>query len=328
MFRVFTIILLFVSFLGNAQSNSSAKKDKKQKKIPENIEPINSKFSFAPFYVNEYSFLSVGSQNHESEDIYYKPNIKGSLGAKVGIKNINISYAFKLPQTSTYGNTQLTNLVFNFQKRIFGFSLYYIRYKGLYLKNPDDFGIEYDDDNYPTRPDIKLTTLGFQTHFIFTKSFSINAAFQQNERQKKTAGSFMIMLGDRFTRLEMDSSLIVESERNLYDETNNLNNLSLNTLKIAPGVGYSFIFKHNISFSTILLTGFGFQMKFYQISEKNKFGLQLPFYVSSKSALGYNGKYVFCNLIYNIELNKIKFSDSKFTLFANFFKLSLGFRIY
>ena len=328
MFRILTIILIFVCFSGIAQSDSSTKKGKKQKKIPKNIEPINSKLSFAPFYVNEYSFLSVGSQNYESKDIYYKPNVRGSLGAKIGIKNINISYAFKLPQTSAYGRTQLTNLVFSFQKRIFGFSLYYIRYKGLYLKNPDDFDIKYDEGNYPIRPDLKLTTLGFQTHFIFTKSFSINAAFQQNERQKKTAGSFMIMLGDRFTKLEMDSSLIVESERNFYDETNNLNQLSLNTLKIAPGAGYSFIFKHNISFSTILLTGFGLQMKFYEISGKNKFGIRLPFYVSSKSALGYNGKHIFCNLIYNIELNNIKFSDSKFTLFANFFKLSLGFRIY
>jgi len=324
--KTLAILLIFFSFQLQAQNDTKNKK--KENKTPKNIEAIDSKFSIAPFYVNEYSFISIDSRLSDREAIYYKPNVIGSIGAKIGIKKFSIAYAFKLPQPEKYGKTNLTNLVLNLQRRIFGISLYYIRYKGLFLKNPEDFDLKYTDETYPIRPDISLTTFGFQTHFVFTKSFSINAAFQQNERQKKTAGSFMIMFGDRFSKLLSDSSLIVPSEQEYYDIANNITRLNLNTIFIAPGAGYSFIFKHNISFTTILLTGIGFQMKFYNSGNSNKFGLRLPLHLSSKSALGYNGKTFFFNLIYQIELNNIKFTDSKFTLFSNAFKVSVGFRIY
>ena len=328
---IILIVILSLSLVLQAQNNTQSKdksSNKETKKLPDNIEAIHSKFSFAPFYVNEYSFISIDSRKYDRPAIYYKPNVIGSLGATVGIKNFSFSYAFNLPRPSLYGKTNFTQFILNFQKRIIGLSLYFLKYKGLYLKNPEDFGIHYSNQDYPIRPDIRLLSFGFKTHFVFTKSFSINAAFKQNERQKKTAGSFMIMFGDQFIKLTADSSLIVPSEQSYYEVADKVKDLNLNTFYVAPGAGYTFVFKHHISFTTILLTGVGFQMKFYKMGTDNKFGLRLPLHLSSRSALGYNGEKWFANLIYRIELNNIKFTDSKFTLFANAFRISLGYRIY
>jgi hypothetical protein len=75
------------------------------------------------------------------------------------------------------------------------------------------------------------------------------------------------------------------------------------------------------------LTGWGLQSKFYELDGSKRIGARLPFYITGKSALGYNGKTIFVNLIYSLELNNIEFNDSKMRLFAQFFKISLGYRI-
>ena len=302
-------------------------KAQKEDKYP-NIEFINSKFSFSTYYVNNYSYLKLSSRlSDDSPPVYYMPNLRGGIGAKIKIKGFSFAYTFKLPQDNYYGNTDYFDLNFNFQKRVFGLSLYYTSYKGLYIKNPEEINYIYPKKNYPVRSDIKLTSFGFSTQFSFMKSFSINAAFEQTERQKKTAGSFIIMFSDRFSTLKSDSSIVPYSVINDYDRLPNINKLNINTFKIAPGAGYTFVLSKYFSITTMLYTGWGFQMKFYKLSGKQKFGVRLPFYVNSKNAIGYNGEDVFCRLVYNLELNDIKFTDSKITLFSTFLQFTLGFRL-
>ncbi len=292
-----------------------------------NIEDIKTKFAITMYYVNQYSFIKINSRlNDNAPSIYYKPNVKGGVGAKVKIKNISIAYTFKLPQDEIYGNTRYTDINFNYMKHKFGFSLYYLNYKGLYIKNPDDISFPYNK-YYPFRDDIRFTGLGFATNFAFMKSFSVNAAIEQTERQKKTAGSFLLLITDRFSNFKSDSSFIPFTQKKYYDKTNNINKMNVNTFKIAPGVGYSFIIDKFFSISSMLYTGWGFQMKFYKESNKTKFGLRLPFYVMNKSAIGYNGKNIFINFVYSIELNNIRYSDSDFKILSSFLKFSVGYRI-
>ncbi len=290
-----------------------------------NVEKIKSKFLVSPYYINEYSTLSISNRNTDRNSIVYKPNIKGSLGIKLGYRFISFSFAFKLPQPDLYGNTKASKFEINIQKRMFGFSIYYNRYQGMYFKNPDDFGIN-QGANYLLRPDMKLTTAGFQTYYIFSRKFSINAAFEQNERQKNSAGSFMLTLGDRFIRINADSSFIIPAEQQYYSESNSIDNININNIKLAPGYGYTMVFDNNISLTAVVLTGFDFQMNFYGQPNNYNFRLGLPFFVQSKMALGYNGDKWFGNFIYNIEYNKIKLPDSKFSIFANYFKISIGRR--
>ncbi len=290
-----------------------------------NVEKIKSKFLVAPYYINEYSILSVSNRNTDRNSIIYKPNIRGSLGAKLGYRFISFSFAFRLPQSDLQGNTKATKIELNIQKRIFGFSIFYSSYKGMYLKNPDDFGINYDA-GYLLRPDIKLTTVGFQTNFIFSRKFSINAAFEQNERQKESAGSFMITLGDRFMNIKADSSFIIRQEQQYYDESNGITNININNIKFAPGAGYTMVFNNNISLTAIVLAGFDLQMNIYKQTNDYNFRLGLPFFIQTKTAFGYNGDLWFGNFIYNIEYGKIKFPDSKFSTFSNYFKISIGRR--
>jgi hypothetical protein len=143
-----------------------------------NIEAINSKFSFAPIYVNEYSFFQIKSRkNEDAGEMKYKPNITGSVGAKMRIKNFSITYVYALPQSDIFGKTKSTNLVLNLQKRVFGLKLYWIHYRGLYIDTLDRFRYYNEmythgiDSAFILRPDIELNNIGFQNYFVFLKVF-------------------------------------------------------------------------------------------------------------------------------------------------------------
>ncbi len=335
-------ITLFLVFLIALKINAQ----KKTKKLPENIEAIESKFSFAPIYVNEYSYLLIKSrQNDQAGQMKYKPNIIGSIGGKISIKNFTISYVRSLPQPEEFGKTESRNLVFNFQKRLFGMQFYWTQYKGLYLDTLDRYGIFDDfhkqgvDDAYIIRPDVKFNNIGFETHFTMTKSFSINAAFEQTERQKKTAGSFLMLFGANYMGVKNDkgNSLILESEKEFFPRTKDMYNLSTLSVKFAPGIGYSLIFKRYFSLSFIAVGGLSAQFKWYDLeaNTRTRFGPWLSVYYLAKLALGYNGKIFFANIIYSNSQDIIGFRSSytpyncttNYKFFREFFKVTAGFRI-
>ncbi len=319
----FAFILLIFSSLSAAEINKKKKKEKK-KKLPHNIEAIESKFMFRPFYSTQFTKLSISPRAFENPNkIIYKPNILGSVGFETSIKKFKFAYAFKLnPLNNNLGNTDYKNINLGIQTRIVGLKFFYLRYKGFYLQNPEDFSIT---GNY-VRPDIKINTIGFSADFVMTKSFSINAAFTQNERQKKSAGSFMIMIGDRYTFFDSDSSIILQQEVAFYDRTKYVQNAKSNTLLIAPGAGYSIIYK-GFNFTPILLAGIGNQIKFYDYQNTKSYSFRFPLYFLYKNAIGYNGKKFFFNIIYSYDLNNLKFKDSNVNLKIIYWKFSLGFRI-
>jgi len=320
---ILIFICLFSSGLYATDINKKKKKEKK-KKLPHNIEAIESKFMFRPFYTTQFTKLSISPRAFENaNNIIYKPNVFGSVGFETSIKKIKFAYAFKLnPLNKSFGKTDYKNINIGIQTRIVGLKFSFLKYKSFYLKNTDDFGIT---NNY-IRPDINIYSVGFSVDFVMTKSFSINAAFAQSERQKKSAGSFMIMLGDRYTFFDSDSSIILPQEASKYDRIKDIRKAKSNTLLIAPGVGYSIIFKR-FNFTPILLAGTGPQIKMYDYTGSNAFSFRLPIYFLYKNAFGYNGEKFFFNLIYSYDLNNLRFKDSNVNLSIIYWKISAGFRI-
>ena len=346
--KIYKFLLLTISVFLALNLSAQKKRKKKHKKIPKNIELIKSTFSFSPFYVNEYSYLNISSRKYvEGGEMRYKPNIIGSVGAKMKIKNFTLSYAYALPQPEKFGKTKALNFVFNFQKRIFGMQLYFIHYNGLYLDTLDRYGIFDDmykreiDNSFILRPDIKFNNVGFQTHFVMTKSFSINAAFEQTERQKKSAGSFMIMLGANFMGVTNDEnmSLILPSRQKFFPRTSNVYKTRNVSVKVAPGIGYSFIMAKYFSLSAILLAGPNMQLKWYNVRDSKimRWGPWASLYYGGKMAFGYNGKVFHFNLVYSVSQDIIGFRrlyvlddydcKTNFQFFREYLKLTVGFRI-
>jgi hypothetical protein len=339
-------IIFFIIFLNIANNYANpfvyAPKDKKkkEKKLPANIEAIEYSFALRPAYSIQSTWLSIRDKDKNFPAIIYRPNVLGSAGGKIKIKGITVSYMRRLPPNDEnlrkYGETDYQNIDIAFQTRIVGFNFYYLNYNGYYLQTPENYYPIWNDstDFFPHRDDLKVFSAGFKMHFVFTKSFSINAAFSQSERQKKSAGSFMLMLSNRYTQYRADEPLypfnyvggITKRDRNFL-----LGRGVFNTTYLAYGFGYSFI-KGKFNFTPIILAGTGVQVQLFNNKENKELsilrdgrGLRMPFYFNYKNALGYNGDHFFFVITHSMELERIGFKDVKFNTF--FFNADIGLGI-
>ncbi len=291
------------------------------------VEKIPNTLSVTTWYINRHSFLRISARENKTvPSVIYAPNVRGGLGGAVSYKGLSLGYTFKLPQNERYGNTQFTDIFLGYQGRHIGFSFFYLRYRSLYLKNPEEIGYP-DMPDRPLRPDIGVSGFALQSDYAFRKGFSVKAAFAQTERQRESTGSFVLMFSERFTSLKNDSSFIPYILTSFFDQTHAIADIRLNTLSVAPGAAYTLVLSHDWSITTMLNTGWGFQMKFYRQEGTKRFGAGLPFFIRSKSAIGYNGEKLFCRLVYYLERNNILFRDSRFAFFSSSLQFSIGYRI-
>ena len=306
------------------------KKQKKRNKLA-NIEFIKSGFSFALKYKAQTALWRIKDKVGDAQTVNYIPNVLGTAGGQITIKGVAISYLHKLPVGKTkqekFGNTDYQRLHLGVRTRAVGLSFYYTRHKGFYLDKPDRYDSTWvSGDNYPNRSDLEVTGIGFKSQFVFNKRFSIKAAFAQTERQKTTAGSFMLAFGDHFMAIESDSSLIPASEQVGFGTFSKFSNGNFNTFYSAIGVGLSFI-KENFNFTPILLVGAGIQAQFYSYDADDKSDIKIPLYFTYRNSMGINGKHVFARLIYSVEYNSVPFKITQMEMYYMSLEITLGVRL-
>ena len=326
-FLSFYLLLSSLSAFGNTDSLKIKWKRPINK---DNIEKIQTTFIFRPFYINQSTKLSFSDNDGIGKDLIYKPNANGSVGFGINFFNLGLSFSVKVPSSTSkrtkYGNTDYTNIRITYNMERIGINAFYLGYKGFYLSNPTDIesGWNYNLP-FPQRKDIDVYSVGLYTHFIWSDKFSYKAAFSQTERQKKSAGSLIIMIADRFTRIKNDSTFIPLSQQANYNDINGLKNGIFNTVNVAPGYAYSFVYKFFI-FTNILAIGAGFQQQIYDMDNETKFKVNVPYFFNFKSSLGYNSKKYFANITYNADVNNIPIKQTNIKINYPSFEVVAGVR--
>ncbi len=341
----FKYILFIVVLLANtavlAQEQPSkekpAKKEKKKKekskeKIPENIEVFPKNFLVRPRFV--YPIVSINVSNRlfgKGEKFSYMPAMPGVVGLSLKIKKVYVSAAIQLPPSEAlkkkYGITKFRNININIQGRYVNWGLFYRDYKGFYLSNYKRYYPDWNVDSlgYPKSPGIRIIEGGLNLGFNFNKNFSMNAAFAQGERQKKSAGSFLLGLSERYQRVEADTGFVPPSQSDLYPNLDKLKYGDFISTIVYLGFGYQFIIK-KVHFTPVVLVGSGFQIQSYKQTDKKRFWINVPTYATAKAQLGYNGDHFFANIIYITEFNTIPIKESRIRLFSNWLEFGMGLR--
>lgn len=204
---------------------------------------------------------------------------------------------------------------------------FYGVYKGFYLNNYQNYypGWNQDSLGYPKNKGLRIREAGLNPGLNFSKKFSMNAAFSQSERQKKSAGSFLMGFSERYQRLDADTSFVPPTQNEYYPNPDKLKYGNFLTTIISAGVGYQFVLKH-FHFTPILMAGSGLQFQQYAQTKRKHFRINIPTYASAKAQLGYNGDHFFTNIVYITESNTLPIKESKIRLFHNWFELGMGVR--
>lgn len=299
--------------------------------VPENIEVFPKNFLFKPKFVYPMVVFNVTSRQKEGVSFNWQPAMPGLAGLAIRIKKVYVSAMFKLPAskalTEKYGETQFRDIYVNIQSRIVSWGIFYRDYKGFYLADYKKFYPNWREDSLGY-PHSKLHVIegGLNLGFNFNKNFSLNAAFAQSERQKKSAGSFLMTLSERYQRIETDSNIVPHDQALNYPNLDKFIGGDFFTTILSFGGGYQFIMGKKFHFTPVVLLGSGFQLQNYQQPGKNIWRINVPTYANGRAQFGYNGNKFFANIIYSIEFNTVPIRESRIRLYRQAIEFGLGFR--
>lgn len=204
----------------------------------------------------------------------YLPNFLPRLGAKVTYKDMGAQVTLGLPVLSDNekrrrGDSTQSGLALNSYWRQNAFDLYFQRFKGFYVSDPFTETRADKPDRYPQLPDTSVTNVGFNWYFnTRPERYSLKAAFDQNEFQLKSGGSWIY--NPFLNHLEMFlGSQFIPGTNSSVTSLPNLASGRFETLGMALGYGYTYIASHFFATAQGAL-GPGYQFQRIRRADGNK----------------------------------------------------------
>ncbi len=203
------------------------------------IGKFHQEFSIRTYVYQKFSVISDIIQ--EDKEISYRPNTPVGIGLGIQYKDFSLSggMTFSAFRDKKRGKTKSMDFQYHYYgKKLIG-DIFFQRYKGFYYSEKKKEG-----EIIHLHPDIRLVQYGLNGQYIFNnKKFSYRAAFNQHEKQLKSAGSFQLGGGMYYNRISGDSTLIV----------NDANDLSGYQINISGGYAYTWVIKRQF-FASIGVT--------------------------------------------------------------------------
>lgn len=206
------------------------------------IGAFGQRYSIQTFFGSNFVGL-IHTLDNDLETTYM-PNAPFAIGLGVswGKSSIGFGYGFPFMRDPKKGKTKTNMLSFQYHYygRKFIADVFFQDYKGLYTEDEDKSEV------YHFFPDIHVTQYGALWQYVFNgKKLSYRAAFNQTERQLKSAGSFLMGGGATYNVLKAQTSLDL-------NEKNTINNIQIG---INGGYGYTWVANKRIYLSGTLSVG-------------------------------------------------------------------------
>lgn len=200
---------------------------------------FSHELSIRPYFSD--SFTALSCQFGDDDEITYRPNAPFGLGIGITYKGYSISgsYGFGFMRDKKKGNTKATDFQYHHYGRKFVMDLFFQRYKRFY--------IEREREVYDLFSDIKLTQYGGFAQYVFNGNrFSYQAAFDQNQRQLKSTGSFLLGGGVYYNKVESDSTLAFNNGAKMMENVQ---------IGVSLGYAYTWVINKRVYISGSIAVG-------------------------------------------------------------------------
>jgi len=244
-------------------------------------------------------FLNFGLINgQEGTALRYNTNYNFILGLGVNYSifglNIGLNFPFVNHDDDKYGPSHYLDLQSHIYARRYNIDLYLQNYKGYYIPNPDKVFAGWPvSDTFPKRPDINTLSVGFNVQYMFNyKRFSFKAAFNQNEWQKKSAGSFVAATNFFYFISEGDSSLMFVNSSDIRP----FNRSDILNVGVSGGYYYTLVIAKHAFVSLGMAAGPSTGLSWLDVNDKvveQKSGLSFGLNGVIRSSAGYNSRRVY-----------------------------------
>lgn len=236
--------------------------------------------------------LIDGSKNRTIE---YRPNNILGLGLGVTIKGVGINFSTRLPfhdnKIDLYGRTRRYDLQVHRYRGRLSLDGYAQRYKGFHLNTADDVQTVQGTTIYPYFEDLTTLNIGATVLYVFNgDQFSMRGSVNQQDRQLRSAGSFMAG-ATFFARYIFNDEALLPSTYKYPDffEADATRHIGNYGLVVSGGYGYNYIFKKYFfaGASADIGAGPGYST-IKNTKDEELSSLGLTFAGNIRAALGYN----------------------------------------
>jgi len=225
----------------------------------------------------------------KESSLLYQPNESGRIGI-AGFYSwfgLGLSLGTKLFRRNpdVYGTTRSWDFRVNAYGKFLAVEGYLQYYRGFHMN------YKYDDTRETVIiPGMSLISFGVDGTYIYNYGkFSIRAAFTQNERQKKSAGSLVVKPTFRYYYVDSDTGIIPQNVLDIYSPgQKNILCGNFYTLGLGPGYIYTFVFLKNFYITAATQLDMNWSFYDYRTPDEsyNYRGFSFPF--SVRAVAGYN----------------------------------------
>lgn len=320
-------IFLLASIAGFSQYNQTTQQRKDSIRA-EYIEAYPNDFAVWPMLKYKDLSFSITDKNEKSA-IAFNSNNDFKLGAGFYLFEIAFEISFPIPiavrDESIYGKTKSTDLQVNMLAKTVGLDLYYQRYSGFY-KNDDRAPVP-PGEAYPQRPDIVTRNLGLSAIYVWNnEKFSIRSSYNYADRQKKSAGSFILYGTLSAFRVEGDSAILSPSNQQVFGEASDFSHLRYTAFSLAPGYSYNLVLKR-LFFNGTFAIGPAHYWIYYQDEENNgHYDILFNTTYTFRLAAGYSGNRFFTGTSVALQSRVLRFENLQFENSSSVFRLVVGYR--
>ncbi|HAR43735.1 MAG TPA: hypothetical protein DCS07_14060 [Bdellovibrionales bacterium] len=248
-----------------------------------------------------------GDKNNK---LTFRPAQSNYVGLILGYKWIAGTLAFSVPASSKVrdveGVSNYQDYRLSYYLKKFGFEAVYNRFKGYVLENSSVLSAESLGGAPLYRlPD--LESMGYGFNLIFTgdpKSYSLSAAIDQSEIQKKSGGSTVILVSSRFQNIQNGVPFVPVEKRPDFGLDQNVS--AFRSMNVSGSWGYAYNWvPGNFYLSGLGALGPGYQTTRYDINgvESRKSSTVLNLHI--RLGLGWNSKRAFFTT--NVGFDRIGF---------------------
>jgi hypothetical protein len=234
--------------------------------------------------------LLINPADDKLSRIVYRPNVNVRIGIAGFWRWFGLGLSINNPVYKTdrqvYGKTTTLDLRVNAFGRYVAGEFFFQQYKGFYISTP-----ERSDGTLYLVPDMKVFSLGISGYWIYNaERFSIRAAFIQNERQRRSAGSLVVRPAFLYYRISSDHGIIPPDIEDVFrvPKVNLVTFAKIYTVGISPGYAYSFVFLKNVYVTGAVFPGVAAKFSTLSNGIKVQNDFEFVFQLGGRFALGYN----------------------------------------
>ena len=260
----------------------------------------------------------------------FKPNSSVGLGLGMYLFDLGFELVFAVPlgekKESTYGKTKATDLQLNILSKRWGADIFYQRYNGVYLSNPDS-PVPVNQP-YPQRPDVRTENYGVTGIYVFNPDrFSLRSSFTFADRQLKSSGAFLLSGTFSSFQIDADSAILNPTYVALLGLKNSFESLDYRTFSVAPGYAHNFIIKKDFFISASAAVGPAVQQFHYRdIQGLDHSNTKVNSFIDARLAIGYSNDRFFAGLTYTNQIRNVVFENVRFGSSSSTFRLLFGWR--